>query len=70
MLKRIDPILPILLMAGFWAIVLSNFGGPGSSRVDIWALKGLRYRGFRAQICAGMVLGPFARLLVKPDKAW
>ena len=29
MAKTIDPILPILSMLGYWAIVLGSFGGPG-----------------------------------------
>ena len=29
MAKIMDPILPILSILGYWAIVLGSFGGPG-----------------------------------------
>ena len=31
MAKIMDPILPILSILGYWAIILGSFGGPGSS---------------------------------------
>ena len=29
MAKTMDPILPILSVLGYWAIILGSFGGPG-----------------------------------------
>ena len=29
MAKAMDPILPILSLLGYWAIILGSFGGPG-----------------------------------------
>ena len=29
MAKIVDPILPILFVLGYWAIILGTFGGPG-----------------------------------------
>ena len=31
MAKIMDPILPILAILGYWAIILGSFGGPGTS---------------------------------------
>ena len=31
MAKIMDPILPVLSILGYWAIILGSFGGPGSS---------------------------------------
>ena len=30
MAKTMDPILPILSILGYWAIILGSFGGPGA----------------------------------------
>ena len=34
MAKIMDPILPILSVLGYWAIILGSFGGPGRSNMD------------------------------------
>ena len=31
MAKIMDPILPILCILGYWAMILGSFGGPGTS---------------------------------------
>ena len=31
MAKIMDPILPILSILGYWAILLGSFGGPGTN---------------------------------------
>ena len=35
MAKRMDPILPVLSILGYWAIILGSFGGPGIGRIEI-----------------------------------
>ena len=41
MAKTMDPILPILSILGYWAIILGSFGGPG-----LKGLRGLLQRGW------------------------
>ena len=39
MAKTMDPILPVLLILGCWAIILGSFGGPGRvQRFRVWEL--------------------------------
>ena len=33
MAKMMDPILPVLSMLEYWAIILGSFGGPGKSHL-------------------------------------
>ena len=36
MAKIMDPILPLLSILGYWAIILGSFGGPGRPRQRLW----------------------------------
>ena len=51
MAKIIDPILPILSILGYWAIILGSLGGPGSSFPN----SGCRSRGSLACLFCGLV---------------
>ena len=35
MAKRMDPILPIPSILGYWSIILGSFGGPGKSLISM-----------------------------------
>ena len=41
MAKIMDPILPILSILGYWAVILGSFGGPGCSLLEGRGLIGL-----------------------------
>ena len=38
MAKIIDPILPVLSILGYWAIILGSFGGPGTKKHNVDSL--------------------------------
>ena len=49
MAKIMDPLLPILAVLGYWAIILGSFGGPGTQESSRFALKGsFNKRGYGA----------------------
>ena len=60
MAKIIDPILPILSILGYWAMILGSFGGPGN--------RTIRTQVARVLLFSYVVLGaPWFRV---PLKRW
>ena len=53
MAKILDPILPVLSMLGYWAIILGSFGGPGNRYVshNQWGFS----RGYTVASITGLV---------------
>ena len=54
MAKIMDPILPILFVLGYWAIILGSFGGPG----------------IKVRILCNWVLRPREMKKTRPFEAW
>ena len=70
MAQKMDPVLPLLSIWGYRAIILGSFGGPGTSLAIPSQSKGLAYEKFpKATIFRGMSLplNCFREASVKTD---
>ena len=57
MAKIMDPILPILSILGYWAIILGSFGSPGTLKIAV-----VSYTSRISQNDSGGYVGPLSQL--------